>query len=454
MGREIEQLARFAAQTQWEDVPEPVRRHAKLVLLDTLGVILAGAERPEVRQLRERLAGTAGTGATVYARGWPTADPRTAALLNGIAGRAIELCEGLRLVSGQAAMQVLPGVLAVGEQAGSSGREALAALVLGYDVAARISGGFTPRPLAHQNGQVSLLAAAAAGARLRGLDAAGISSAMRIAATLMLTPSYTNAVAGATALNVAGGMSGFAASLAPELALAGFAAQDDAIEEALGHLVGGGFTPDGLLDELGVRWEITRNYFRLYACCNPIHPALDCLQAALAELRPLPDQVARIDVATYRFASVMRNPDPPNYFASKYSLPHAAAAMVARGGAGYAALDDSALTDPAIAALRPRVHVIEDPAMSALTPRLRPARVTVTLIDGRRATHSCDSHRGDFQQPFAESEIREKFRELAAVALTQEGAVAVERAVDRCDEWASLDELTLLLRRFGRVPGP
>jgi 2-methylcitrate dehydratase PrpD len=91
MGREIEKLAEFAAQTQWEDVPEPVQRHTKLVLLDTLGVILAGAERPEVRQLRERLAGAAGTGATVYARGWPTHDPRTAALLNGIAGRSIEL---------------------------------------------------------------------------------------------------------------------------------------------------------------------------------------------------------------------------------------------------------------------------------------------------------------------------------------------------------------------------
>src|SRR5438876_8351664 len=315
MGEHIERLAQFVAHTQWEDVPAPARQHTKLVLLDTLGVILAGGERPEVRQLRERLTGTVGTGATVYARGWPAHDPRTAALLNGIAGRSIELCEGLRLVSGQAAMQVLPGVLAVGEHARNSGREVLAALVLGYDVAARLSGGFTPRPLAHQNGQVSLLAAAAAGARLRGLGAAGISCAMRIATTLLLTPSYTNVVAGATALNVAGGMSGLAAALAPELALAGFEAQDDAIEEALGQLVGSGFNPDGILDELGARWEITRNYFRLYACCNPIHPALDCLRAALVELRPRPEQIERIEVATYRFASVMCNPDPPNYFA-------------------------------------------------------------------------------------------------------------------------------------------
>jgi len=50
MGQEIEKLAEFVGQTRWEDVPEPVQRHTKLVLLDTLGVILAGAERPEVRR--------------------------------------------------------------------------------------------------------------------------------------------------------------------------------------------------------------------------------------------------------------------------------------------------------------------------------------------------------------------------------------------------------------------
>src|SRR5690242_884285 len=384
MARQLEELAAFVAATTWDDVPAFVQQHTKLVLLDTLGVILAGAERPEVRRLREQL-GT-GSGATLYASRFPSHNPRTAALLNGISGRSIELCEGLRFVSGQAAMQVLPGVLAVGEQVGSSGRDILMALLLGYDVAARLAGGFTPRPLAHQNGQVSLIAAAAAGARLHGLDAAGISRAMRIATTLVLTPSYTNAVAGATALNVAGGMSGFAAALAPDLALAGFEAQEDATEEALGQLVGSGFSPEGITEGLGQNWHITRNYFRLYACCNPIHPALDCLKQALTDLKPAPEQIARIDFATYRFASVMRNPDPPNYFASKYSLPHAAATMAVRGHAGHAALDDTAVHDPAIAALRHRVTVVEDPAMSALVPRLRPARVTVTLTDGRSAT--------------------------------------------------------------------
>lgn len=450
MGQPIERLAQFAADTKWEDIPPPVQRQAKRVFLDTLGVILAGSVQPEPRRLRERLASTAGAGATVYAQGWPTHDPRTAALLNGLAGRAIELCEGLRLVSGQAAMQTLPGILACAEHAQASGREMLTALVVGYEVAGRLAGGFTPRALAHQNGQVSLLAAAAAGARVRGMNAAQLSRAMRIATTLVLTPSYTNVVAGATALNVAGGMSGFVGALAPDLVDAGFEAQPDAIEEALAKLVGEGFTTEGLLDGLGTRWEITRNYFRLYACCNPIHPALDALKAVLAKLRPKPGEIERIDIATYRFASVMRNPDPPNYFASKYSLPHAAAVMAIKGDAGYAQLDDASVRDPAVAALRHRVHVTEDPAMSAVAPRLRPARVRLALKDGRQATHACESHRGDFNQPFEDSELRDKFRELAGEVLSPEAVARAEQMVERCEEWASVRELTDELRRHGR----
>lgn len=451
MGQQIEALARFVAETQLEQVPDAVQRHAKLVILDTLGVILAGASRPEVHGLRQRLGATAGTGATVFAPGWPTQDPRTAALLNGIAGRSLELGEGHRYVSYQGAMQILPGVLSVGEWALSSGREMLTALILGYDAGARIAAAMTPRALAHQNGQAALLGAAAAGARLRGLNASETSRAMRIAATLVLTPSYNNAVNGATTLNVAGGMSGYALALAPDLAVAGFTAQDDAIEEALASLVGDGFRPSGLLEALGTRWEITRNWFRLRACCNPIYAALDALEEALAALRPAgPDEIERIDVATFGFAAVMRNPDPPNYFASKYSLPHAAACLVVNGNTGYGSLDDAALGNPVIAALRHRVHVTEDVAMTATVPRLKPARVTLTLKDGRQSVHTCDSPRGDCLQPYAESEIREKFGELAGAVLTTEGVERVEKAVSRMEQWTSALELTELLRRHGR----
>jgi 2-methylcitrate dehydratase PrpD len=124
--------------------------------------------------------------------------------------------------------------------------------------------------------------------------------------------------------------------------------------------------------------------------------------------------------------------------------------MVVRGHAGHGALNDTALHDPAIVALRHRVSVAEGPAMSELAPRLRPARVTVVLNDGRSATHACTSHRGDFQQPFAETELRGKFRELAGTVLTPDGVMLVEQAVDRCESWESADVLTTLCRGNGR----
>lgn len=89
--------------------------------------------------------------------------------------------------------------------------------------------------------------------------------------------------------------------------------------------------------------------------------------------------------------------------------------------------------------------------MTALVPRLNPARVTVTLTDGRQATHARDSHRGDFQAPFRVAELHEKFRELAGVVLTSEGAALVEQAVVRCEEWDNVGVLTALCRRHGRV---
>ena len=450
MGTQVEELAQFVAETQWDTIPLNVQEHAKLVLLDTIGVILAGSEQPEVQRLRNQLLASGGSEATVLSRGWPMTSPQTAALLNGIAGRSIELCEGHRYASCQAAIQAVPTVLALGDAQQRTGSEMLLALILGYDVAARIGSGVTARPLAHQNGQAPLLGAVAAGARLRGLNTAQTSLALRIAATLVLTPSYTNAVAGATVLNVAGGMSGFIGVLAPELALAGFAAQDNAIEEAFGNLVGDGFEAEGITSELGQRWEITRNYFRLRACCNPMYSALDALEAILARLQPAAESIDRIDVSTYQFASAMQNPSPPNTFAARYSMPHAAAAIVINGHAGYESFTEAVVNDPTIAALRQRVHITANPDFTAKVPTLKPARVTVTLKDGRQDSELCESARGDFQQPFAESEIREKFLQLTSLVLRPEGPQALETAINNCESWASMSHLTQVLHQYGR----
>ena len=449
MGEQIEKLAQFIARTGWDDMPEAVHRRAKLVLLDTIGVTLAGAARPEVMGLTKGLLAGAGRGATILAAGLPQADIRTAALLNGIAARSVELCEGVRGL--QPAPHILPGVLAIAEQRGLGGRAMLGAFVLGYEAAGRLNRGYVQRVFSHPNGQLSLLGAAAAGARLHGLDGAGVSLAMRIATSMLMTASYSNTVLGGTTLNLPAGLGAVAATLAPEMAAAGYTAQDDAIEEAPGMMVNANFAPENMTDDMGRRWEILENYFRFYACCNPIHAALDSLAETLAVLKPRPEEVALIDVQTFAFASVMRNPAPPNYFASKYSLPHAAAVLIARGGLGFAEIDDSALKDPTVAALRPLVQIAEDPAMTARsTPDVRPARVTLTLKDGRTATAAREASVRDTLKADPEAPVRAKFRELAAAHLTTAGMDAIEAAVDRCEEWPTMGELIEPLRLHAR----
>ena len=281
-----------------------------------------------------------------------------------------------------------------------------------------------------------------------------ISLAMRIATTLVLTPSYyQRRSTAATTLNVAGGMSGFVGALrarsrARRLHGAGRRDRGSAGQARRRRLQ----NRRARSTSVGSRWHITQNWFRLYACCNPVHPALDSLKAVLDKLKPKPEDIERVEVATYRFASVMRNPDPPNYFASKYSLPHVAAVMIVKGKAGHSEVDDAALHDPAVAALRHRVHMTEDPAMTAVAPRLRPARVTVTLKDGRQATRFAREPSRRFQRAVrATPSSREKFRELARRVLTPEGVLEVEQAVNRCDQSGELYASSLsLLRRHAR----
>ena len=289
----------------------------------------SGGRRPAAAPRSTRAAG-------------PRSDPRTAALLNGIAGRAIELCEGLRLVSG-------PGGDA-GPAGGARGRRA------GAQHRARDAGGVHSR-LRCRRAARRRVHAAPAGASERP----GVAARRRRRRSAAARPrrrrgqprdAHRDDPAADAELHQCGRRRDDAQRRRRDERLCRRARA----RAGAGRVRGAGRRDRGGARAAGrrrlhagracstssaTRWEITRNYFRLYACCNPIHPALDCLAAALAELRPRPDEVERIEVATYRFASVMRNPDPPNYFASKYSLPHAAAAMVVRGGAGFAELDDT-----------------------------------------------------------------------------------------------------------------
>ncbi|HSB81372.1 MAG TPA: MmgE/PrpD family protein, partial [Candidatus Methylomirabilis sp.] len=89
-------LAAWVAEGEYPAIPAGIRAHAVRIFQDTLGVILRGAEAPEVRRLASAMPKLARGGATVFTQGFPRSDPFTAAWLNGTAGIFLELDEGHR----------------------------------------------------------------------------------------------------------------------------------------------------------------------------------------------------------------------------------------------------------------------------------------------------------------------------------------------------------------------
>ena len=98
------------------------------------------------------------------------------------------------------------------------------------------------------------------------------------------------------------------------------------------------------------------------------------------------------------------NDEPPNGLASRFSTQHAVAAPLVLGHALPEAFGSAALASPEIAALRRRTVFREfEPALPP--PHDRPARVTVTLADGRRITRECLSAKGGPDRPYEMAEL-------------------------------------------------
>jgi len=212
-------------------------------------------------------------------------------------------------------------------------------------------------------------------------------------------------------------MSGFALGLAPDLALAGFTAQEDAIEEALGNLVGDGFNPAGLLEA-----SAHAGRSRATGCaCAPA--AIRSMRRSTRSRRPWPRSMPRPNrssASTSRPSAslVMRHPDPPT------SSPRNTRCRTWRRDVVVRAARASTRSTIRRSTTRPTWRCVTGadrrrPALKRLRAGPQPARVTLTRrTDGRHG--ACDSPRGDVSI-LRPCRIRRKFRVLAGRALTAEG---------------------------------
>jgi 2-methylcitrate dehydratase PrpD len=417
-------LARFVAATPESAIPAAVRDHAALVLADSVGAILGGSREPEVRRLHA-LADRAAGPATVLRAGFPRAEPWWAIVANGLAGTTLELDEGSRFARGHPGIHVLPAALAEAERLERSGAALLTALIVGYDVGARLGGAAPVRPGMHMHGVHGAVGAAAAVARLRQLDEAATARALGVAAGLTLGTSWRTALGGATVRNAYAGVAGANGWLAVDLAVAGITPLPDMLEEIFGRITGDGLDAAAVLDRLGERFEIARNYFKRQACCRYNHPAVDAVEEILSATAVGADEIASIRVATAARGATMSDRDPTGALGAKFSIPYTLAARLVLGSwqdCGVSAFQEPALSDARVRALARRVEVVEDPALTALTPAARPARVEIRLRDGRMLVRQVDQPWGEFDRPYPEALLRDKFAALASPDLGARGA--------------------------------
>jgi 2-methylcitrate dehydratase PrpD len=446
MNAYLDRIAGFVASADDRALPSSVIDYTKIVLLDTLGVILTGSKQSEMANLSRFLLSMGKPEAsTVFRLGFPRTEPSTAALINATAS-AFPVLDESHPATGHHAVQIVPSALALAESRSISGKRLLESIVLGYEMAVRIASACRRRKGFHPHGHTGIVGTAVACAKLMGLDQQKIKETINASASLALTSSMKAQLEGATVANLYAGLSACVGMLAPQLVEDGFMGPSDGLKETFGDLIGQDFSPDELVEGLGETYQITGNTLRVYACCGHTHPAVDGVRAILEE-KPLSDEeIARVDVFTYQEAASLTNRHPSNPQSAKFSIPFTVAAMVVRGSCGLDSFQPHVVADQGIHRLAERVHVFEDPTLTQRWPEDCSARVVVTLEGGETLTEFCENSRGKRKNPLSARDMEEKFKGLVANFFPAGNMPRVVEAIKSLDKFDNIRDFTTLLR--------
>ncbi len=399
-------LAQRAAALGWDDLPEPARELARQCVLDYLGCAVAGAGDRLVRLLLDEMTEAGGAAQAMVIGHRVRLPALAAALVNGAASHALDYDDVNLAMPGHPSVAILPGLLALAELKGSSGREVITAFVGGYETACRIGMALQPGHYAlgfHSTGTVGSFGAAAACARLLGLDADATAVALGIAGTqaaglksefgTMCKPFH----AGKAAQN---------GLLAARLAARGFSSRVDLLECAQGFAAthGPDFSPEAALAEPENGFHLYANLFKYHAACYMTHAPIECARRVRRDHGSSPDRIAavtlRLDAGCDRICNI---PAPVDGLQSKFSLRQTVAmALAGIDTASLAAYSEKTARDPNLIRLRDMVTLdFHEGWPSTL------AEIEVEFADGKRV-----SARHDAGVPAAD--IAEQGRRLAA----------------------------------------
>lgn len=445
-------LSRFVATTTDADIPAEVLEHAKLCLLDTLGCGLYGSTTPQASIVHDMLAADGGGHAVVLGSD-ARLSPADAALANGTAVHAFELDDlHPRSIVHPGSVVVTAALAATALRRATTGGQFLVAMVLGYEVAARVGSSMGAAHLLagwHPTGTHGALGAAASAGTVLGLDAAQLADALGTAGSQsagLMAAQYESMVKRFHAGRAA--QSGLYAALLGER---GYTGIRDLFEAEYGGYLAT-FSPRAdpamLTSELGTRWETLAVGFKPYSTNGSCHPSIDCLREMYHQhgVRAADVDAVKISVSTATVKHVGWPYEPDTVTTAQMNLPYITAVVLTDGEAFVDQFTDERIRDPHLLAMTRRVHVLADPEIDALGDTARhKTRLAVTLRDGTVLTASRDHAHGSAREPMTVGEVREKFRRLAGTVYTPEHVAELEAAVGALDDAPDLTELTGLL---------
>jgi len=409
-------LIAWAAGVNAADIPDPILRRAALVLSDNLAALVAAESEPEVQAAQAKLTErSVAAEATVFNRTAPCVDRYAAAAANGTAATWCELDEGYRLAPAHAGAYILPALLAEAEATGADTKQVLRALVLAYEIVGRCAQAFSFSAMTvHPHAAFGTLGAAAAVGLLRGYDADELLATVSAGASMVFAGPYNHAIDGALVRNLWTGISAWSGLRAADLAPVGLGGIAESVYDVFAGCFGTGVEAAKLTEQLGERWAIANGYHKLFACCQYAHSAVEAslaLRQRLLASGRSPEDIAEITVETHPRGLTLTETEPPTVLSAKFSMPHAMAAVAARGNGGQTSFARDTLDDPAIARLREAVRLAPYAPIEPW-PKDRPGRVTWRLSDGERWTEAVENARGGADQPFSMDELLGKIDEL------------------------------------------
>jgi 2-methylcitrate dehydratase PrpD len=442
-------------------VPADARARAGTAFRDTLGVMLAGAPEPAAR-IAQAIAADEGHGTcSVIGTGLRTSAGQ-AALANGAAAHALDYDDMCFVSLAHPSCALVPALLAAGELVHASPVALEDAYVVGFEIECRLGEVMNPRHYDqrgwHCTSSIGTLGAAAAAARVLGLDADATRHALGIAAS---SACGLKENIGTMVKPLHAGLAARNGLLAAQLAQRGFTASAQALDGPQGYLHAMDSersTLEPAVASLGSRWEIVETgvTVKLYPSCAATHPPLDALRSLARDEGIAPDDVAAVDVEVDSMTpKLLIHPDPASGLEAKFSMPFCAGAALVFGRVGIDTFEPPTLNDAAVRRVLPRVTLRANPAFDAFPP-LSQARVTVRLGDGRVLTRSADGARG-YPGRLTTEELESKFTDCAGRSLEAAATARAWALVNDMERLSDVRELTDALstrERFERAERP